>query len=419
MKSRYLVMLLLIMLPGLEARSETDAGAVLKPYVETLKEKGGDPVSFIVDKLDSYDLIIFDDALHTAVEPFEYYIKLLKEPRFQKKVKYIFLEVVSVTEQPAIDTYLASESGDKSELYPAFQNDFSGTGWPYKTYFDLLEAVRAVNRDLTEEDRLKVIAVNAPVFWKEINTARELELFRLSLAGNDYTMYKIILSYLDDFESGEKGIFLTNTRHAYKGIRNSQGELYWNCGTFFHQLDPGRTYSVRFHSINLSFKGRKEPDEKTARTTQGLENIVVEWVRMEKGLWDSAFRAFQYRPVAFDMKGTPFGKTPYIGNHMLDAASGQTMYDAYDALIFTAPVEEQRQTATVDFIYTEKFKDELERRYRILYTPKQLDRLLKDSGSGSLREYIERRHIYREEKVQPLAERVGPIDAWKENCRGR
>ena len=44
---------------------------------------------------------------------------------------------------------------------------------------------------------------------------------------------------------------------------------------------------------------------------------------------------------------------------MLDAAPGQTMYDAYDALIFLAPVETCRQTAMVDFLYTEEFKHEL------------------------------------------------------------
>ena len=39
-------------------------------------------------------------------------------------------------------------------------------------------------------------------------------------------------------------------------------------------------------------------------------------------------------PIAISLKDNVFGKTDYIGNHMLNVADGQTMYDAYDALIF-------------------------------------------------------------------------------------
>jgi len=395
------------------ANSQAQQSEKLKPYVNTLKEKGDEPIHFILDKLDHYDLILFDDALHTAVEPFEFYQDLIKNVDFQKKVKYVFLEAVSINQQPALDEYFESKVDDLKFLYPAFQNDFSGTGWPYKTYFDLLQTIWKINSTLPVQDRFKVIAVNAPTYWKEINTPKDIDLFRLSLAGNNYTMYKIILSYLDNFKSGEKGIFLTNTRHAYKGIKNRENKYYWNCGTFFYLHNPGKTYSVHFHNINLSFEGKKEVDSKILKTTEGLENVIVKWVRMENGLWDSAFEIFGNTPIAFDLKDTPFGKAEYIGNHMLDIASGQKMYNAYDALIFLAPVEKLRQTAMVDFIYTEEYKHELERRSKFLYTEEQIDKILNDYGLKSLREFIDNYFIYKPEILQPLAKEIGPLEAWK------
>ncbi len=60
----------------------------LQPYVNTLVEKGKEPISFVLDKLDHYKLILFDDALHTAFEPFNFYQELIKNPEFNKKVKY-------------------------------------------------------------------------------------------------------------------------------------------------------------------------------------------------------------------------------------------------------------------------------------------------------------------------------------------
>jgi hypothetical protein len=384
----------------------------LKPYENTLNEKGEKPIPFILEKLNHYDLILFDDALHTAVEPFEFYQELVANADFQKKVKYIFLEVVPVNQQPALDEYLDSNTEDLKLLYPAFQNDFSGQGWAYKTYFDLLQRIWKINSTLPTHDRFKVVAVNAPVYWKEMNTPNDVDLFRLSILGNDYTMYKIILSYLNNFKSGEKGIFLTNTRHAYKGIKNRENKYYWNCGTFFYIHNPGKTYSVRFHNINLSFQGKKEVDASTPKTTEGLENVIIKWVRLENGLWDSAFEVFGNTPVAFDLKGTPFGGADYIGNHMLNVAPGQTMYDAYDALIFLAPVDKMRQTAIVDFIYTENFKHELAGRLKILYAEKQLEKILKDNGVSSVNEYIDSQFVYEPEKLQPLLKYIGPIDAW-------
>jgi hypothetical protein len=381
-------------------------------YLNALNEKGKEPIYFILEKLNKYDLILFDDALHTSVEPFEFYQDLIKNSDFQKKIKYIFLEAIAINQQPSLDAYFNSETNDLQLLYPAFQNDFSGTGWPYKTYFDLLQSIWKINSTLSVQDRFKVVAVNAPTYWDEIKTQKDLELFRLSLSGNDYTMYKIILSYLDDFKSGKKGIFLTNTRHAYKGIKNSENKYYLNCGTFFYLHNPGRTYSVRFHNINLSFEGKKEVDSKIPKTTEGLEDVIVKWVRIGNGIWDSAFEAFGNTPVAFDLKDTPFGKTVYLGNHMRNVAADQTMYDAYDALIFLAPVETQRQTAKVDLIYTEEYKHELERRSKILYTKEQLDNILKNYGLKSIRDFIDNYFIYNPEILNPLLHEIGPIDAW-------
>lgn len=386
----------------------------LEPYIKTLKEKGKEPVEFVIDKLNAYDLILFDDALHTAVEPFEFYTDLIKNSKFREKVKYIFLEAVSLNQQTALDRYFNSETEDLRLLYPAFQNDFSGLGWRYKTYFDFLQSIWKVNSQLPAKDRLRVIAVNAPAYWKDINTPRDLDLFRISLIGNDYTMYQIMLAYLNYFNSGKKGIFLTNTRHAYKHIKNKNNDYYLNCGTFFNIYNYGKTYSVRFHNVNLSFEGIKQIDAKTSKTTEGLEDKVIKWVRMEKGLWDSAFELNGNKPVAFDLKDTPFGKADYIGNHMLNAAANQTVYDAYDALIFLSPIENLHKSAMVDYIYTDEFLTELERRFKILYTDQQIEQILSESGKKSIKEYIAGQYCFEAQIIDPLVKEVGPIDEWKE-----
>ncbi len=397
-------------LPGLAVGADSDP---LQVHLDALRAKGAAPVDFVVEALDSVDLLIFDDALHTAVEPFAFYEQLLRDPRFRERARYVFLELAPVNHQPALDAYLAAEDDDPSLLYPLFQ-DVGDLGLTYATYFDLLRTVREVNATLTEDERLRVVAVSDPTRWCEIHTYEDLEIDRRNYLYRDYLMYSFILDELGGFESGRKGIFLTNTRHAYTGIRRADGDLYWNCGTFFRQRHPGRTMSIRIHNASLYFARRKSAEETGAATSQGLEGIEVHWVRVADGLWDSAFDACRLPQVAVPLAGTPFGEAPYIGNHMLDAAPGQTMADAYDAVISLAPLEKMHKTAKRGDLYTPEFRREAARRYRIMYTPEQIEENLAADGVETVEELIATYAESEPEQPLPQAQAVGPLDAWRD-----
>lgn len=397
----------------ISANAQNNSDKKLQPSIDALREKGEEPLDFVMNQLKEHDLIIFDDALHPAVEPFEFYQKLIKSPDFHGGVKNIFIEAIPINQQVHVEKYLATTPEDQTLLYPVFQNDFSGFGFNFQTYFDLLHTIYQVNQTLPEDEQLTVFGVSSPTYWSEIHTYRDLELFRQSLKVFDYAMYQNILSGMDYFKRDQKGIFLTNTRHAYKGIKDKGGNYHWNCGTFFHQWHPEKTYSIRFHNINLYMEKIKIVDENTVKTTQGLEQVDYRWVRMAKGLWDSAFEAFGNKPVAVPLEDTPFGEEPYIGNHMLNCAAGQTMFDAYDAIIFLAPLKSLRWTAMTDKIYTDGFKKELIRRHRIIYNEEQLKKEMEDYGVQSIQELVDKKCVYEPENPLPLLEGIGSIDEWK------
>jgi hypothetical protein len=387
--------------------------ARLQPYLHVLRQQGQEPVPFVVDKLSAFDLLIFDDALHTAVEPFDFYQQLVQEAAFQRKKSAIFLEAIPSNKQRHLDDYLDAPSDDPRLLYPAFQDDANGFGFPYKTYFDFLHTVRAVNQALPKEDRLKVFGVGSPTFWAEIQTPQDLEQFRKSLASYDHHMYVTIRDELQQFRAKKKGIFLTNTRHAYKGIKRKDGQPFWNTATFFEQRHPGKTYSIRLHNVTLSILRAKAPPASAPKTAEGRERMEYKFVRMAHGLWDSAFRANGDRPLALPLAGNVFGEEPYIGNHQLDASPNQKMQDAYDAVIFLAPIEKLRQTAFVDFIYTPTFQQELKRRYRIMYTDAQLADVLQRNQVEDLDGLLAKTLRARPEQPLPQVRSVETIDEWK------
>ena len=98
---------------------------------------------------------------------------------------------------------------------------------------------------------------------------------------------------------------------------------------------------------------------------------------------------------------------------MLNIAPNQTMYDAYDALIFLGPVEKMHKTAIVDFIYTNEFKKEIERRYRILFTEEQIKKEFDDYGVTNLTDLIEKSFVAEPKKLLPQSKLIRSINAWK------
>jgi hypothetical protein len=110
---------------------------------------------------------------------------------------------------------------------------------------------------------------------------------------------------------------------------------------------------------------------------------------MEGGAWDRASAANGNRPVALDLAGTPFGKAAYVGNSMLDVQPGQTMADAYDALIFLRPLEALRSSAKTGFYFTPAFRTEVERRIRILEGD-GLAEMLAREGCSTIGQFVDR-----------------------------
>ncbi len=279
-----------------------------------------------------------------------------------------------------------------------FQRNFS-YGWPYETYLSLFSTVWDINQQLSEKDKIKIIGVDQPIYWEGIHTREDYNVFLQSMVARDNFMYLKILTYMDNFRSGKKGIFLTNTRHAYKCIKNKDGQIYWNTGTFFHQWHSGKTYSVRFHNMILNIESENKDTKNFS--AEGMDALIYKWVRMDNGLWDKAFAKNGNKPIAVPFKDNIFGQNPYLGNHMADALPGQTMYDANDALIFLKPLEKTKFSAHTTFFYTDTFKKELEHRVRIIQG-NDLDKFLKENDVTSVSEYVEKLAKYVPEKSNSL-----------------
>ena len=377
--------LLLTVSVGLNTVSAND-DVTVDSLVAYVKSHGADPLEFSLNALKKHDLIIFDDALHNAVEPFGFYQDLIADKRFSTAATIIFFEIFTMDSQPALDAYLNAKEEDITLLYPAFHLA-AFNGWRYRTYLEIMKSIRHANLNApVGSPMLRAVGVSPPSYWSEIETPADFKLYDESnFWARDHFMYRAIIAELDAIE-GTKGIFLTNTRHAYTGLRDRAGKLMWNTGTFFSQWQPERTISVRFNAPFLNITKQKKKTEGLA-TSQGLEKVVYSWSRAHGGMWDRAFAKAGNEPVAVLLKGSPFGQAPYIGNRMLQARSGQTMADVNDAVIHLKPIKNWHQSAIFHQIYTPAFKTEIARRYKAAYSPDELKQFLSKQKMSSLEEF--------------------------------
>jgi hypothetical protein len=80
-------------------------------------------------------------------------------------------------------------------------------------------------------------------------------------------------------------------------------------------------------------------------------------------------------------------------------------------------LEKLRETALIDAIYTPAFKEELKRRFRIMYSENQLHELYKKSQTEDLEGHIAKTFVARPEQPSPLVKTVGAIDEWRKNIK--
>ncbi|MBC5993446.1 hypothetical protein [Pontibacter cellulosilyticus] len=382
----------------------------LKDYHHALKTKGKAPQEYALDKIKQHDLLIFDDANHVALEPFLFYQDLLKNEGFRQNIDYIFIELFNINNQKHLDAFLNAPTLQLQLLAPVFQNELSGFSKSYQTYVDLLTTVYKINQKLARPDRVRVIAVGSPTYWPLIHDEEDLNNFRVTTDSYDYTMYTTILNYLNNFNSGKKGILLTNTRHAYKGLKDKDGRYMQNCADFFTQYKPGKTCSIRIHNAVLRAIPKTEKEmEGVARTQEGLERYHIGWGRVDNGKWDQAFKANGNKPIGFDIKDTPFGQTKFEGNQSQKAHSSMQMQDVNDGIVFLAPLENLRKSATTDIFITDDFVKELERRILILWGKPYVEEQVSKQGLKNTEEYL--RALLKPEPVMPLPSAQAAVKA--------
>jgi hypothetical protein len=110
------------------------------------------------------------------------------------------------------------------------------------------------------------------------------------------------------------------------------------------KFSPGEVFSIFQHCPRIANDG----------TISGL---------IRNGLFDSIFARFGNKPVAFKLKGNPFGKEPFDAlNEITYNNETGSFENNYDAYLFLGPLASEQGEYLLYDIFTDDYVKELNRR---------------------------------------------------------
>ena len=133
-----------------------------------LAEQPGSGVEAVLPILDKYPIVLLGEV-HWNSQQHRFIQKLLRDPRLPGKVDDIAIEAGNSLYQPLIDRYVNGEDVPRDSLQLAWRNAAVPLAWDRPIYSDIYDAVRAINAKLSGSKRIRLIALDPPIEWKNVN----------------------------------------------------------------------------------------------------------------------------------------------------------------------------------------------------------------------------------------------------------
>lgn len=362
------------------------------PYVEFLKGQHTSPVDYIFSLFDRYDVIVFGERDHRDTTQYDLIETILADPRFTESVGHIMTESGVNNMTPAINRLLSNHYPHDTlfdraviELY----RDFDEIYWDKTNYIQLLHAIHRINDKLPFEKKIDLTLLSPAWSWNQ-NPGINRQQYEDAAVSTDYGRYDIILGenainelfriFTSD-SPRKKALIILNIPHCLRS-GTEPSLLYTACDMIMKRF-PGRVANVAVH------KADRHTDPESGKQTL---------VPTNRGKWDAAFKANGYRPVGFDLAGTPFGKDGYDlynDNTKGDLDDRVTFEECFDGYIFDLPITEHVLTGGIPGFIDTTFSNTFMERLKVV-SPNIYDILLTVPEPDRYKEF-------NEIKVMPLS----------------
>ena len=314
-------------------------------FAEYIKTNGISPQDYLLKKLSGNKIVIYGE-LHRRRISWDLLKTVIQNPLFVKTTGTVFMELPSHAQQ-RIDAIFSEDVLNTEKLLDIFRDE-QIIGWYDKGEYEFIVELWNLNKRLPDAQKIRIILADYQAPFSEIKNRQEFEDY--PVVGRNTHMADIIERHMKSTTDTRNGLFIVGLLHAYKSdavqyVYTNQGrEEELSAGAQLNLRFPGTIFSIIQHIPSISNSGR-------------LNGLV------RGGTFDKAFKMNENIPVAFDLKGSPFGNEPFDSEiSLIYREETQDYENNYDGYIFFGPLKIEKDEYLLYEAITPEFVDEIKRR---------------------------------------------------------
>jgi hypothetical protein len=135
------------------------------------------PVEAIVKLFDTHRIVMLGEVQHGCRQQWELLQELVAAPGFSERVNDIVMEYGNARYQDVVDRYIAGENVPIGQVEGAWLDTVGAFGPVSPVYGKFYAAVRAVNKKLPRQRRLRIVLGDPPIDWSQVRTREDIALF--------------------------------------------------------------------------------------------------------------------------------------------------------------------------------------------------------------------------------------------------
>jgi hypothetical protein len=323
-------------------------------YGDYVKQHAKDPVDYVFDLFDKYDVVVISERMHPEYTQYDLYTRIVEDPRFKERVGNIFSETGSVSFQDTLNSLLKTkyDSDDSLNKYTAILQRNSNGVWPLwdnTNMFDMLKRVNRLNASLADtSQQLHWYFTDLPVDWGKMT--KETQLAAYTDHRRDSLEASVVINVCKQLISKQhrkKALVIMNTRHGYghinKKFPQSIQDEFHGTTAFLQEALPGKVANIMIHTITQKYAYMFTP--------------------IQNGKWDRVFDDIGNPDTGFDFEGSPFGEDQF--DLAFIYTKGMLFKDVFTGYIFYKPLTAHYKKEGFPYEFN-NFEDTMIRRASIL-----------------------------------------------------
>lgn len=187
-------------------------GVAIRPSVPQ------DAIQGILDAFRSHRVVALGEGRHGAIQPYEFRLSLIRDPRFATVVNDIVVESGNALYQNVMDRFIRGENVPQDELRHAWQDTLQTSAvWDATIYEQFFRDVSKVNRTLPPTRQLRVLLGDQPMDWSGVRTHADYER-RVPKRSNEFT---IDLIKREVVRKGRRALVVYGEGHLHRSYAGS------------------------------------------------------------------------------------------------------------------------------------------------------------------------------------------------------